>query len=379
MSLTRPHSYSAYMEFAKLDSSAKFNLATSGVMKCTLGDLGLSLDELSQLDIHGPDAYGHSPLLHAIADLKGVTPDCVVEAAGTSMANHLAMSALFAPGDEILIEEPTYGLILSTAKYLGANIRRFQRRFEDNYALDPEEVAKQLTSQTRLILLTNMHNPSSAQASQESLRAVGELAAQAGARVMVDEVYLETLHHPSVPSCVHFGPQFVATSSLTKAYGLSGLRCGWILAEPALAKRMWRLNDLFAASPVHLAELLSVSAIKRLDFFRLRADALLNSNRKVFIEMLAEHPAIELTIPTVGTTAFPRLRHGDVPGFCSFLRERYETSVVPGSYFERDQHFRIGLAGDPEMTREGLIRLAEALSCWIEVSTPVSIAGQPGT
>jgi aspartate/methionine/tyrosine aminotransferase len=192
-------------------------------------------------------------------------------------------------------------------------------------------------------------------------------------------VYLETLHHPSVPSCVHFGPQFVATSSLTKAYGLSGLRCGWILAEPALAKRMWRLNDLFAASPVHLAELLSVSAIKRLDFFRLRADALLNSNRKVFIEMLAEHPAIELTIPTVGTTAFPRLRHGDVPGFCSFLRERYETSVVPGSYFERDQHFRIGLAGDPEMTREGLIRLAEALSCWIEVSTPVSIAGQPGT
>ncbi len=370
MSLTRPHSYSAYMEFAKLESSAKFNLATSGVMNCTLGELGLSLDELSQLDIHGPDAYGHRPLLQAIAEMKGVTPDWVVEAAGTSMANHLAMSALFAPGDEVLIEEPTYGLLLSTAKYLGANIRRFQRRFEDNYALDPDEVAKQLTAHTRLIVLTNMHNPSSAQANQESLRWVGELAAQVGARVLVDEVYLEILHHPSVASCVHFGPHFVATSSLTKAYGLSGLRCGWILAEPVLARRMWRLNDLFSATPVHLAEVLSMSAIKRLAFFRQRADALLSSNRSALVEMLGEHPAIELVMPAVGTTAFPRLRQGDVLNFCRFLRERYETSVVPGNYFERDQHFRIGLAGNTEMTRQGLARLAEALYSWVAVNAP---------
>jgi aspartate/methionine/tyrosine aminotransferase len=361
MNLSRPHAYSAYMEFAKLRSTAKFNLATSGVMNCSIFDLHFRLDDL---DLHGDNNYGYVPLLEAIAAMKGVAPECVVHAQGTSMANHLAMSALFAAGDEVLIEEPTYGLILDTALYLGAKVRRFERRFEDGYALDPSEVARNLTKQTRLIVLANMHNPSSALASEESLRAVGELASEVGARVLVDEVYLEALHHPEVPSSVHLGRQFVVTSSLTKAYGLSGLRCGWILAEPELAERMWRLNDVFGATPVHLAELLSVVAIEQIDKLAARADALIEANRRSLTTALEGHPALEMKLSPVGTTAFPRLRQGDAAGFCDYLRERYETSVAPGSYFERPAHFRIGLAGDVEMTREGLVRLAAALDTW---------------
>ncbi len=372
MNLPRTHARSAYMEFSKLNSSARYNLATSGVMNSLLGDLELGPDDLAALAIHGGDGYGYPPLLEAIGRSKGVAPECVVEAAGTSMANHLAMAALFEPGDEVLIEEPTYELIVSTALYLGANVRRFQRRAEDNYALDPAEVARQLTPKTRLVVLTNLHNPSSVQASPESLRAVGELAATAGACVLVDEVYLEALHHPPVPSAIHLGPQFVVTGSLTKGYGLSGLRCGWILADPALAERMWRLNDLFAATPVHLAERLSVLAFARLNTLAERADAILDANRRVLLDRFRDHPAIELTIPACGTTVFPRLRQGDVQGFCGFLREQYETSVVPGSYFEREEYFRVGLAGDPSMTREGLARLAEALCAWSSARAPAA-------
>ena len=158
---------------------------------------------------------------------------------------------------------------------------------------------------------------------------------------------------------------FVVTSSLTKAYGLSGLRCGWILAEPELAERMWRLNDLFSATPVHIAELLSVKAIEQIDE-RLPAAPmrLIEANRSAMIAALGGHPAIELSIPRVGTTVFPRLRRGDVAAFCQFLRDGYDTSVVPGSYFERPQHFRVGLAGDVEMTREGLTGLRQALEAW---------------
>ena len=280
------------------------------------------------------------------------------------MANHLAMSALFAPGEEVLIEEPTYELILRTAQYLGAKVRRFQRRVEDDYRLDPDEVAKNITPQTKLVVLTNMHNPSSTLAAQEDLIAVGELAQQVGAKVLVDEVYLEVLHSPVVPSAVHLGKHFVATSSLTKAYGLSGLRCGWILAEPELAERMWKLNDLFAATPVHLAELLSVMAIEQIEKLRRRADEILTPNRSAFAELLSIHEAIDVKMSPVGTTVFPRLRQGDVAGFCQFLRDRYETSVVPGIYFERPEHFRVGLAGEVEMTREGMRRLASALAEW---------------
>ncbi len=361
MQLPRPHAYSPYMEFSKLHAAARYNLATSGVMKCSLAELGIGSADLVALEIEGPGGYGYSPLLAAIGRIKAVAPECVVQAAGTSMANHLAMSALFAPGDEVLIEEPTYGLLLDTALYLGAKVRRFERRFERHYALDPEAVERQLTPRTRLIVLSNMHNPSSALASEKSLRDVGEMAVRVGARVLVDEVYLEALQHPAVPSAVHLGPQFVATGSLTKGYGLGGLRCGWILAEQALAERMWKLDDLFSATPVHVADALSVWAMARLDALRERAQALMSANRAALVEVLGGHPAIELFVPPVGTTAFPRLRRGDAAHFCSLLRERYETSVVPGSYFERPAHFRIGLAGDPVLTRQGLVRLAEAL------------------
>jgi len=208
--------------------------------------------------------------------------------------------------------------------------------------------------------------PATLNASEESLRAIGELARGVGARVLVDEVYLECLHHPPATRSFHLGDNFVVTSSLTKAYGLSGLRCGWILAEPTLAERMWRLNDLFSATPVHIAELLSVMAIEQIEKLARRGDALIEANRMAMVEALSGHPAIECFNPGVGTTIFPRLRQGDVAAFCEFLRDEYETSVVPGSYFERPRHFRVGLTADVEMTREGLGRLARALSVWQE-------------
>jgi len=363
MSLSRWYAHSEYMEFSKLRSAATYNLATSGLMNCSISDLTFRFGDL---EINGPTVYGYAPLLEAIARLKGVEPESVVHAAGTSMANHLAMAALFAPGDEVLIEEPTYGLLLDVAQYLGAKVRRFQRRFENDYALDPEEVAANLTQETQLIVITNMHNPSSALASEASLRAIGDLARGVSARVLVDEVYLECLHHPPATSAFHFGDHFVVTSSLTKAYGLSGLRCGWILAEAKLAERMWRLNDLFAATPVHIAELLSVIAIEQIEGLARRGDALIEANRSAMMATLGGHSAIELSISPVGTTIFPRLRQGDVAEFCEFLREAYDTSVVPGSYFERPRHIRVGLAGDVEMTREGLSRLARALTEWQE-------------
>jgi aspartate/methionine/tyrosine aminotransferase len=365
MSLPRWYTYSDYMEFSKQNSRARFDLGGSGVKSCSMADLGVRLEDL---ELTGPLVYGHAPLLEAIAAMKGVKPESVVHAEGTSMANHLAMSALFAPGDEVLIEEPTYEPMLMTALYLGARVRRFQRRWEDNFALDAEEVAKNLTEQTRLIVIQNLHNPSSALVSEETLRAIGAMAREVGARVLVDEVYLECLHHPPAPTAFLLGDEFVVTSSLTKAYGLAGLRCGWVLAEPELAERIWRLNDLFASYAPHIAEHLSVVAIKQIDQLTRRADAIVEANRNALRATLDGHPAIELTIPAVGTTVFPRLRQGDVTGFCSFLRDKYDTNVVPGRYFESPQHFRVGMVGDVETTREGLTRLARALNEWESVT-----------
>src|SRR5207248_5399529 len=177
---------------------------------------------------------------------------------------HLAMAALLEHGDEVLIEQPTYDPLLAIAEYLGAKIKRFPRRFEESFRIDLAELEKQTTPRTRLIALTNLLNPSSVLVEEATLQKIGEIARELGARVQVDEVYLEAMFENSPASSVSLGPEFVATSSLTKGYGLSGLRCGWILAEAELAERVRRLDDIFDASAPNVMERLSVTAINRL-------------------------------------------------------------------------------------------------------------------
>jgi aspartate/methionine/tyrosine aminotransferase len=349
---------SPYMEFAKLRSGAKYNLATSGIMSYPLADLPVCIEDL---EINGPTVYGYAPLQERLARYNGVPPECVFAAAGTSFSNHMAMAACFNPSDEVLIEHPTYELLESTACYLGAKLRRFERRLEDNFRINPAEIERQITPATKLVILTNLHNPTGAYADEATVRAVGEIAKSRGARVLVDEVYLEAFYGKRPRPAFHFGDQFVVTSSLTKAFGLSGLRCGWVLADQELVHRMWRINDLYAATPAHPAELLSVIALDHLDKIAARAKLLLEKNRSSLNAFLDATDDLDFYRPEHGTIVFPKLRSGDVEAFVQLLREKYETSVVPGKYFDMTQHFRIGIGGDPDMTRAGLERLGLAL------------------
>jgi aspartate/methionine/tyrosine aminotransferase len=358
MTLLRTTARSPYMEFAKLRSAAAYNLATSGVMSYPLAELPV---QLKDLEINGPTIYGYAPLQERLARKNGVSPDCVVASTGTSMSNHLAMAATFEPGDEVLIEEPTYELLVSTARFLGAEIRRFPRLFEDDFRINPEIVARNITPRTRLVILTNLHNPSGALTDAAMLRQLGEIALGVGARVLVDEVYMETLFDQSQASAFHLGNHFLVTNSLTKAYGLSGLRCGWILAEPSLAERIWRLNDLFAATPAHPAELLSVIALDNLDNIAARAKRILDANRRHLNAFLDSRSDLECVRPQFGTVAFPRLRKGSVDDLFTLLVGKYETSVVPGRFFEVPRHFRVGIGGAEPMTAEAFIRLGNAL------------------
>lgn len=349
---------SVYLEWAKLCSAAKYNLATSGIMGYPLAELPLKAEEL---EINGPTQYGWRPLTERLARLSGVPPEWVVEAAGTAMANHLAMAAMVSPGDDVLVEQPTYGPVLEVASYLGANVLRFERREENEWRIDPEAVQRAITPKTRLICLTNLHNPTGALTDEATLERVGEMAQSVGARVLVDEVYLPMVYGQAARSSVLLGKTFVVTTSLTKAYGLSGLRCGWILAEPELAHRMWRLNDLFAATPVNVGRQLSVLALDHLEAIDARARRILDANRASLNNFFASAKNVAGFRSRWGTVQFPRLLRGSVDAFCEFLRERYETSVVPGRFFERPDHFRIGIGGDPAMTAEGLRRLAAGL------------------
>ncbi len=349
------HKQSPYLHWAKTQSRARYNLATSGVGPFPLRELPF---DFRTLEINGDNKYGYAPLVNAIARKQGVEPECVVECAGTSMSNHLAMAALLEPGDEVLIEYPAYGPLLDCALYLGAAIRRFPRHEQDGFRVDPEEVRRALTSKTRLIVLTNLHNPSSVRTPDAVLREIGSL----GPHVLVDEVYLDAVFDGTARTSFHLGPRFVVTSSLTKVYGLSGLRCGWILAQPELAHRTRLLNDVFAATPAHPSEQLGAAAFAHLDSIRERARRVLESDRGRLAAFLAAQAAVSGAATDWGTTAFLRLHQGGAGEFLERLRREFETSAVPGHFFEMPDHFRIGMGVDSEMFAEGLRRLELCLA-----------------
>ena len=356
------HKHSDYMHWSKTQSGARFNLATSGVAPFPFRELPIDLKEL-EINCDNSNSYGYAPLQQAIAAHKGVDPDCVVESAGTSMANHLAMAAILEPGDEVLIEHPAYGPILDIAHYLEANVKRFQRLEENGWAIDPEEVHRCITPKTRLIVITNLHNPTSAFTPESALREIGDIARSVGALVLVDEVYLDAVYDDTPRTSFHIGPAFVVTSSLTKVYGVSGLRCGWILAQHDLALKMRRLNDLYSATPVFSGELLSVAAFQHLELLRERARRIVEADRKLLRDFLGEQCAISAVSTEWGTTSFPRLRRGNADAFLERLRSQFDTSAVPGRFFEMPDHFRIGMGVNTEMFAEGLKRVGRALAC----------------
>lgn len=349
---------SAYLEWAKLRSAAKYNLATSGLDGYPLANLHAKIEDL---EISAPGRYGYPPLQERLAKRSGVPTECIVAATGTSMANHLALAALVDPGDEVLIEQPAYEPLLAVAEYLGAHIRRFPRKFESGFELDPREIERAMTPRTRVVVVTNLHNPTGARASDSTLRLIGEIAQSRGAYVLVDEVYLEACFDPEARTSFHLGPNFIVTSSLTKAFGLSGLRCGWIFAPAALAERMWRLNDLFGVIPAHPAELLGVIALDHLNEITAYARGRLDANRAVLRGFLGSRKDLIAIRPEAGTVAFPQFAGGRVDALCQLLREKYETSVVPGRFFELPEHFRIGIGGSTDLLEEGLKRLGQAL------------------
>lgn len=350
---------SVYITWAKHSAAARYNLANSGILGCRLDDLPVTLDDIS---LNGPNHEGYAPLKEAIGAKYGVSPDQVVPVQGTSMANFLAMATILNHGDEVLIEQPAYDPLLSVARYLGAEVKRFSRHFENEYRIDLNEIRRLISPRTRLIVITSPHNPSGVVVDSSTLKEIGELAADAGARVLVDEVYRDILFEEAPPSNAHLGPHFIATSSLTKSYGLSGLRCGWVLCEPELAERMRRMNDLFGAVGSMPSDTLSVAAFKNLHLLEARTRSILEPNLELIHQFLIEHQdLLACVVPRRSMIVFPKLKkHPDSEPLHDRLRQ-LETSIVPGKFFEAPQHFRLGFAVMPEDVAAGLHNLSKAL------------------
>ena len=353
-----------YMRWAKTRPRVTYDLASSGLLPVTTRELLGDIPAAEAFEISGPTDEGLVPLREAIASRYGTSAECVSIAAGASGANFQVMLALLEPGDDALIERPAYDPLIAAARAAGANVVHFDRSWSKGFALDPYVVRSALTPSTRLIVISNAHNPSGAMANRDALEQVGVMAEAIGARVLVDEVYAEAQHdEAALPTpAATISDVFVSTNSLTKAYGLAGLRCGWIIGSPAVSARVREIRDVVDGSGPHVAERLSLTAFENIDRLRSRARKILADNLSLVRSMAQSHPRLEWLEPAAGTTAFPRIKDvDDTRDFVDRLIRDHDTIVVPGHFFQAPQHIRIAFGGRTEMLREAVRRLDLAL------------------
>lgn len=323
------------------------NLSESSVADRRLRDLGLSLDLDDLLLCYG-DHLGDPVLREAVAAGGGLTPDDVLVTAGAAAALFCTATALLEPGDHAVVVRTNYATNLETPRAIGADLDVVDLSFDDGWRLDIERVrALVRPGHTKLISVTQPHNPTGTMFDLATLQALVTLAESSGAVLLVDETYRDLTHGEALPLAASLSSRAISISSLSKAYGLPGLRIGWAInRDPALSELLLAAKEQMLICGATIDEHIAGEVLSR------RAEVLPPILADVRVRLgvvrtwLAGQSTFEWVEPTGGVVGLVRARP-DVPldaaRFHHGLLAEHGTYVGPGHWFEvDDRHFRLG-------------------------------------
>lgn len=308
---------------------------------------------------------GNPYLVETLASRYGVPEDRILCTTGATSALSLVYRAYLSPGDHILVETPGFDLFADIARSLGARVGFF-RRSGPEFRIDPNEVAARIEPDTRLIVLSNLHNPSGMLLSDGELKSLADAVAGRGVKLIVDEVYGDYADRDARPgSAVRLSPDFIGISSLTKIYGLNTLRCGWVVAEPDTLAPVRRVSDHFEFGVSKLTHAIAALILEDSTNFDQNSRQVLASARPVIERFFAAWVGaglVEGALPTFGCISFPKLVGiEDTKEFSAWLADRTGVIVAPGEFFGSPGHIRIGHAHPPDVLERGLARLTAGL------------------
>jgi aspartate/methionine/tyrosine aminotransferase len=355
---------SSYLAWAsKYYGKVRFDLATSGLAPLPPHELGPFTPEALG-DLGAPAA-----LRAAIATYNDVRPDEVIAALGTSHALWLAYTSLTRPGDDVLVEGPAYEPLMRIAESVGARVVRFERPVRDGFALDPDRVAHAMTSRTKVVVVTSLHNPSGVRAGPDALRAVAKVAADRGAFLLVDEVYapfdgLVDERGVFRASARKMAPNVLCASSLSKCYGLGSQRVGWLTGPPEVVARAEDVMLTCAgALPVAHASV-GLRAFELIGRLAARArDAIAGKRERV--AAWTARLGLTWSAPEAGLCGLVHLPgRGDLTARIEQMANDREVLVAPGSFFGVPDGFRVAWSAPAVVLDEGLSRLADAIKQW---------------
>jgi aspartate/methionine/tyrosine aminotransferase len=354
------------------ENTVQYNLSESGVHPLSMQELVDDPQELERILTSGlnyPQTNGLPALRQRIADLyPGASPDNVLVTTGAAQANFTALLSLLDPGDQVVVMLPNYMQIWGLAQNLGLDLRTFSLKEDSGWCIDPDGLQAAVTPRTRLIAVCNPNNPSGHILSDQEMDWVVRAAQRCGAWLLADEVYAgaERLQEEVTPSFWGRYERVLAIGSLSKAYGLPGLRLGWVVAPPHAVDELWARQDYITISSTWLANQLAEYALRPTVRRRLiaRTRSYIRSGYTNFESWLERHPGLfDLVPPQAAAIAFVRYRRSiSSQALVDRLRLEQSTYVAPGAHFGLDHHLRLSYGMPGEILSQGLERLYRVLS-----------------
>ena len=355
------------------ETSVEYDIAESGIFPLSSRDLlaleppaerDRILDDLLDLRLGYSEARGSLALRRLLAETYAdCTPDNILVTTGAIEANFLLFNVLLDAGDHVIAPYPAYQQLYSVPRALGCEVDLWPIRPETGFRYDVADLERLLRPETRLIVINSPHNPTGALLSAEDLRRVYDLAQSVGARVMSDEAYRWLTipgGEPLPPPVADLGPAGISVGTLSKPFGLPGLRLGWIAAPEELIARCWGLRDYVTLSPGRLNDALACLALEHRAQIFARNREIIARNLATAEAWFAAHADIlSWTPPRAGLLA---LLHYDldIPSLelANRLAEEYSVMLAPGSAFGYEHYLRIGIGQDPPVFAAGLERAA---------------------
>lgn len=346
-------------------STVDFNLSESSVADATLGDLGINLDALT---LPYCEHRGDLRLRERIAaEHEGIGPEDVLITAGAASALFIVHTALLEKGDHLVVEHPNYGTNIETPRAIGCEVSLLHLSFDAGFQPDLGALRSLTRPDTRLISVTNPHNPTGVLKAGPTMEALVAEAARCGARLMVDETYRDVSAGPKPRLAAVLNARAISVSSVSKAYGLPGIRIGWIICKDKALLNLFLAakEQIFICNSV-VDETIALRFLEKSAAVLPGVRASTERNLEHLRQFMARETTLEWVEPQAAVVVFPRFKAGvevDTDRFYRLLLAEYRTMVGPGHWFEMDDRYmRIGFGYPSEAAmRQGLLNVEAAI------------------
>jgi len=325
----------------------RYNLSESSIADQSLGSLGLTVPDLTLL--YGEHRGSERLRELVLEDTPGLGIDDVLITGGAAGALFIIATALLGPDDHLVVVKPNYATNLETPRAIGCAISLVDLEFEQGFALDFDRLAAAVTPRTRLISVTCPHNPTGTMMSAADLDRLVAFAKERGCLLLVDETYRDLALTTKLPLAASLGDHVIGVASLSKAFGVPGIRVGWVInRSPALMEQFLAAKEQISICGSVINEWVAEQILAQRDAFLTPTLAEWRRRLDRVAEWIAGEPMLEWVRPAGGVVAFPRMV-ADPPGgtdaFYRRLLEEHGTYVGPGHWFEMpDRYFRLGFA-----------------------------------